>query len=76
MIVAQVIIASCAIEQNLGFLLRVLWDGPSIWESVAVVAKRGDLLGGSTLGYLGMGWLILLCLISVVDRLGGPILVR
>ena len=35
------------------------------------MAKCGDLLGGSTLGYLGMDWLILLCLISVVDRLGG-----
>ena len=35
------------------------------------MAKRGDLLGGSNLGSIGMGWLILLCLISVVDRLGG-----
>ena len=34
------------------------------------MAKCGDLLGGSTLGYVGMGWLILLCLNSVVDRLG------
>ena len=75
MIVAQDNIASCATERKLGFLLRVLWDGPSIRESVAVVAKRGDLLGGSTLGSVGMGWLILLCLISVVDRLGGSNLV-
>ena len=37
---------------------------------MAFVAKRGDLLGGSTLGSVGMGWLILLCLISVVDFLG------
>ena len=71
MIVAQDNIASCATEQKLGFLLRVLWAGPSSQESVAFVEKCGDLLGGSTLGSVGMGWLILLCLISVVDRIGG-----
>ena len=38
---------------------------------MAFVAKRGDLPGGSTLGSIGIGWLILLCLISVVDRLDG-----
>ena len=38
---------------------------------MAFVEKLGDLLSGSTLGYVGMGWLILLCLISVVYRLGG-----
>ena len=70
MLVAQDNIASCATERKLGFLLRVLWDGPSIRESVAFVAKRGDLLSGSTLGSIGMVWLILMCFISVVDRLG------
>ena len=74
MIVAQDNIASCATEQKLGFLLRVLWDGPSSWESVAFVAKRGDLLGGSTLGYVGMGWLILMSLIYVLGRLDGSTL--
>ena len=69
MIVAQDNIASCATERKLVFLLRVLWDGPSSQESVAFVAKRGDLLGGSTLGSVGVGWLILLFLISVVDRI-------
>ena len=34
-------------------------------------AKRGDRLGGCTLGSAGMGLIILMCLISVVDRLGG-----
>ena len=38
---------------------------------MAFVEKRGNRLGGCTLGYAGMGWIILLCLISVVDRLGG-----
>ena len=71
LIVAQDNIASCATEKNWCFLLRVLWAGPSIWESVAFVAKRGDLFGGSNLGSVGMVWLILLCLFSVVDRLGG-----
>ena len=71
MIFAQVNIASCATERKLEFLLRVLWAGPSIRESVAFVEKLGDRLGGCTLGSAGMGWLILLCLISVVDRLGG-----
>ena len=35
------------------------------------MSKPGDPLGGSTLGSVGMGWLIMLCLISVVDCLGG-----
>ena len=55
--------------QRMGFLLRVLWAGPSSQESVAFVAKCGDLLGGSTLGAEGMGWSILLYLSNVVDRL-------
>ena len=38
------------------------------------MAKRGDLLGGSTLGAVGMGWFILKSLISVVDRLDGSTL--
>ena len=38
---------------------------------MAFLTKLGDLLGGSTLGSVGMGWLILLCLIYVVYRLGG-----
>ena len=38
---------------------------------MAFVSKTGDPLGGSTLGSVGMGWLIMLCLISVVDCLGG-----
>ena len=71
LIVAQNNIASCATEQKLGFLLRVIWAGPSSREYVAFVAKRGYLLGGSTFGSVGMGWLILMCLISVVDRLSG-----
>ena len=71
LIFAQDNIASCATERKLGFLICVLWAGPSGWESVAFVEKRGDLFGGSTLGALGMGWFILLSLISVVDRLGG-----
>ena len=71
MIVEQDNIASCATEQKLGFLLRVIWYGPSSQESVAFVEKRGDLLGSSTLGSVGMVWIILMCLISVVDRLGG-----
>ena len=71
LIVEQDNIASCATERKLGFLLRVLWDGPSGRESVAFVAKRGDLLGGSTLGAAGMGWSILLSLINLEDRLGG-----
>ena len=33
------------------------------------VAKRGGLLGGSTLGAVGMGWFILLSFIYVVDCL-------
>ena len=57
------------------FLFRVLWDGPSGRESVAFVAKRGDLLGGSTLEAAGMGWFVLLSLINVADRLGGSTLV-
>ena len=36
---------------------------------MAFVEKRGNLLGGSALGSVGMGWIILLSLISVVDRL-------
>ena len=67
-------IASCAAERQLGFLLRVLWAGPSGRESGAFVTKHGDLLGGSTLGDVGMGWFILLYLISVVDRLDGSTL--
>ena len=74
MIVAQVNIASFATEQKLGFLLRVIWAGPSSREYVAFVAKRGYLLGGSTLGAVGMSWFILLSLISVVDRLDGSTL--
>ena len=74
MIVAQYNIASCATEQKLGFLLRVLWAGPLSRESVAFVAKHGDLLGGSTLVSIGTGWLILMSLISVVDRLYGSTL--
>ena len=35
------------------------------------MVKRGDLIGGSTLGAVGMSWFILLSLISVVDRLDG-----
>ena len=58
----------------MGLLLRVLWAGPSIRESVLFAAKHGDLLGGSTLGSVGMGWFILLSLISVVDRLDGSTL--
>ena len=73
-IVAQDNIASCATEQKLGFLLRVLWAGPSGRESVAFMTKREDLLGGSTLGSVGMGWLMLLSLISVVDCLDGSTL--
>ena len=38
------------------------------------VAKRGDILGDSTLAYVGMGWLILLFVISVADRLDGSTL--
>ena len=38
------------------------------------MAKRGDLLGGSTLGAVGMGWFILLSLMCVVDRLDGSTL--
>ena len=37
---------------------------------MAFVAKCGDLLGGFTLGSVGMGWIIMLCLIYVVDCLG------
>ena len=71
LIFAQDNIASCDTELKLGFLLRVLWAGPSSQESVAFVEKSGDRLIGCTLGSAGMGWLILLCLISIVDRLGG-----
>ena len=67
----QVNISSCATERKLGFLLRVFWDSPSIRESVAFVAKRGDLFGGSNLGSVGMVWLILVRLIYVLYRLGG-----
>ena len=74
LIVAQDNIASCAAEQKLGFLLRVIWADPSGRESVVFVEKRGDLLGGSTLGSVGMGWFILLSLISFVDCLGGSTL--
>ena len=73
-IVAQDNIASCATELKMGFLLRVLWAGPSRQESVGFVAKRGDLLGGSTLGSVGMGWFILLSLIHGVDCLDGSTL--
>ena len=38
---------------------------------MAFVAKRGDLLGGSTIWSAGVGWLIMLCLISVVGSLEG-----
>ena len=38
---------------------------------MAFVAERGDLLGCSTLGSVGMGWFILLYLISVVNPLDG-----
>ena len=62
------------LNENRGGLLRVLWAGPLGWESVASVAKCGDLLGGSTLGAVGMGYFILLSLISVVDCLGGSTL--
>ena len=41
---------------------------------MAFVEKRGDLLGGSTLGAVRMGWFILMSLIDVVDRLGGSTL--
>ena len=66
LISAQDNIASCDTERKLGFLLRVLWAGPSSQESVAFVAKRGDLLGGSTLEDVGMGWFVLLSLINVL----------
>ena len=71
LIVEQDNIASCATERKLGFLIRVIWADPSSRESVTFVAKRWYRLGGCTLGSAGMGWLILLCLIYVVDRLGG-----
>ena len=74
MVVAQDNIASCATERKLGFLLCVLWAGPSGWESVAFLEKRRDILGGFTLGAVGMGWFILLSLISFVDCLGGSTL--
>ena len=38
------------------------------------MAKLGDLLGGYTLVSVGMGWLILLSLISVVDCIDGSTL--
>ena len=38
---------------------------------MAFVAKRGDCLGGCTIGSAARGRLILLCLIFVVDCLGG-----
>ena len=38
------------------------------------MAKRGGLLGVSTLGSVGMGYLILMSLISVVGRLDGSTL--
>ena len=76
LIVAQDNIASCSTERKLGFLLRVLWAGPSSREYVAFVAKRGDILSGSTLGSVGMGWRIMMCLIYVVYRLGGSDLDR
>ena len=69
LIVAQDNISSCATEQKLVFLLRVLWAGTSSQESVAFVAKCGDLLGCATLVSVRMGWIILLCLISSVDCL-------
>ena len=75
LIVAQDNIASCAAERKLGFLLRVLWAGPSGREYVAFVAKRGGILGSSTLGSVGMSWFILLSLISIVDCLDGSTLV-
>ena len=74
LIVAQNNIASCNTKRKLGVLLRVLWAGPSSRESVTFVAKRGDLLGDSTLGSVGMVWLILLSLILVVDCLDGSTL--
>ena len=74
LIVAQDNVTSCATEQKLGFLLRVLWAGPSVRESVVFVAKRGGLLGGSTLGAVGIGWFVLMFLINVVDILGGSTL--
>ena len=37
---------------------------------MAFVEKRGDLLGGSTLGATGMGWSILLSLVNLGYRLG------
>ena len=67
--VAQDDISSCATEQKLVFLLRVLWAGTSSQESVAFVAKCGDLLGCATLVSVRMSWIILLCLISSVDCL-------
>ena len=72
--VAQDKIASCATERKLGFLIRVLWAGPSGRESLAFMAKSGDLLGGSTLGDAGMSWSILLCLINLGGPLGGSAL--
>ena len=74
LIVAQNNIASCATERKLGFLLSILWDGPSGREYVAFVEKRRGLLGGSTIGSVGMGWFVLLSLINAVDRLGGSTL--
>ena len=71
---AQDNIASCATERKLGFLLRVIWAGPLDRESVAFVAKRGDLLGGSILGAAGMGWSILFSLINLGYRLVGSTL--
>ena len=71
MIFAQVNISSCDTEQKLGFLLCVLWAVPLSQEYVVFVAKRGDLLGGSTLGDVVMGWFILLSLITVVYCLDG-----
>ena len=41
---------------------------------MAFVAKRGDLLGGSTLGAAGMDWYILLSLINFGDSLGSSTL--
>ena len=35
------------------------------------VAKHEDRLGGCTLGSVGTGCIMLLCLIYLVDRLGG-----
>ena len=74
LILAQDNITSCVTEQKLGFLLRVLWDGPSGQESAAFVGKHGDLLGGSTHGSVGMGWFILLSVMAVVDHMGGSTL--